>query len=141
MRLSSLAEARSRPNGFSMTMRAQAPSLAGLRQAGLLDLGDHFGVNGRRRRQIEQAIALEMALFIQFIQAMRKLLEPARLIVFAGDVGEGLREGAKALFAYSATLAVAAHGFGGGILKGGVAQRAAREADNGKAARQRPAIG
>ena len=28
------------------------------------------------------AIALQMALFVQFIEAMRKLLEPAGLVVF-----------------------------------------------------------
>ena len=101
VRLSSLAEARSRPKGFSMTMRDPGFILRRLRQASLLDLGDHLGINGRRRSKVVQAIAFQMALAVEFFQAVRKFLKRVGLVVISGDVGEGLRETPKALIAYS----------------------------------------
>ncbi len=111
-------------------------SIRRTRQARLFELGDHLGVNGGRRRQIVQAIALQVALLIEFFDPARELLERIRLVVIPGDVSKGLRESAKALLTCAATLAIPAHRLCHGILKSGIAHFAARETDNGKPPRQ-----
>src|SRR5207245_6906984 len=66
-------------------------------QAGSLNLCDHLGINGRGRRKIVQAIALQVAFLIEFFEAAREFLKRVRLVVISGDVDKGLRESAQAL--------------------------------------------
>src|ERR1700680_1132241 len=107
-----------------------------LRQARCADLADHLGINGGRRREIIQAVALQVALAVEFFKAARKLCKRVRLIVIPGDVYKGLREVAK-VFILDVTGGVLAHGPRYGLLKSGVAHFTAREANYGESPGER----
>ena len=85
--LSARAEARSVPNGFSMTTRRQAP-LSSRASPDSSEMTADRGEAGRRRRQIKQPVALGSALALDAGKLLADLLVGRFVVGIALDIGD-----------------------------------------------------
>src|ERR1700682_1125079 len=63
-----------------------------LREAGFVELLDDHGIDVRRRRQIEQPVAVELVSAVELIQATLQLLKRFWMMIFPGYISQGICE-------------------------------------------------
>ena len=83
--LSSLAEARSWPNGFSTTTRRQPPDLLVVGHAGAAELLEHDRERRRRDRQVERRVAGDAVGVAQLVEGTGERVERGVVVERAAD--------------------------------------------------------
>ena len=89
--LSSRADSRSWPNGFSTTTRRHE-SVRPVGEPVLLELADHVAEELRRDRQVERVVAAGAALLVELLDGAAQLLEGLVVVEVAGHEPEALGE-------------------------------------------------
>ena len=107
-----------------------------LREAGLVELLDDHGINVRRRGQIKQPVPVELVRAVEFFQPLLQLLKRFGMMIFAGNIGEGLREFLALNIATRAGIRELLYGIDRRLLEGLVGHRRACKSDDGEPPRQ-----
>src|ERR1700682_5972103 len=107
-----------------------------LREAGFVELLDDHGIDVRRRRQIEQPVAVELVSAVELLQATLQLLKRFWMMIFPGYIRQGICEFFAQVVFGRAGIREFLYGINRRLLERLVRQRRPCESDDSEPPRQ-----